>query len=430
MRSFTADVMEKSVITAPFKWLWKGVLSVGPAFFLAGYTIGTGSVVTMASAGSRYGLTLLWVLVLACAFSFILLEAYGRFSLVTGTGSLYGTRKHIPGGKVIALTVLAGLVIVEVMALAGNMGIISDLVCEWSGMVFGSRWNPVWVAVVMGAVVYGLLMMGKYASFEKIMVIFVGMMAVSFFITMFLVMPQPEEVVRGFLVRVPEASNAPMILAAIVGTTFTAPTFVVRSILMKEKKWKSGELRHARKDAAMSALMMFVVSFPVMACAAGTLYVASTPVDRVVTMVALLEPLLGKFAISVFVTGILGAALSSMIPILMLAPLLISDYRNEPVNYRGSLFRIMCGVALLFGLAVPILHASPVFAMLISQVFQVFILPVVIFAIIYLLNKKELMGKEKAGPLMNTLLVLTFLFTLIISWQGVMGLLESIHTLF
>ncbi len=415
---------------SPFKWLWKGVLSVGPAFFLAGYTIGTGSVVTMASAGSRYGMTLLWVLVLACAFSFVLLEAYGRFSLVTGTGSLYGTRKHIPGGKVIALTVLVGLIIVEVMALAGNMGIISDLICEWSGMLFGSRWNPVWVAVVIGGLVFGLVMMGKYSSFEKIMVVFVGLMAVSFFITMFLVMPQPEEVVRGFMIRIPKAANAPMIIAAIVGTTFTAPTFVVRCILLKEKKWEAGQLKLARKDAAVSALMMFLISFPIMACAAGTLYVANTPVDKVVTMVALLEPLLGRLAISVFVTGILGAAMSSMIPIVMLAPLLISDYTNKPVNYRGPLFRVLCGIALLFGLVVPVLRASPVFAMLISQVFQVFILPVVIFAIMYLLNKKELMGKEEAGLLMNIMLVLTFLFTLIISWQGVTGLIESVHTLF
>lgn len=421
--------MEKT-ITAPFKWLWKGVLSVGPAFFLAGYTIGTGSVVTMASAGSRYGLTLLWVLVLACAFSFVLLEAYGRFSLVTGTGSLYGTRRHIPGGKYMAMTLLVGLIIVEVMALAGNMGIISDLICEWSGMLFGSHWHPVWVAAVMCVLVYSLLMMGKYSSFEKIMVIFVGLMTVSFFITMFLVMPQPEDVVRGLLVTIPKVANTPMIIAAIVGTTFTAPTFVVRSILMREKKWASGQLKHARKDAAVSALMMFLVSFPVMACAAGTLFVANKPVDKVVTMVALLEPLLGRFAISVFVTGILGAALSSMIPILMLAPLLISDYTNKPVNYRGPLFRVLCALALLFGLIVPVLGASPVFAMLISQVFQVFILPLVIFVIMYLLNKSELMGEQKAGPMMNILMLFTFLFTLIISWQGIQGLVESVHTLF
>jgi Mn2+/Fe2+ NRAMP family transporter len=221
-----------------------------------------------------------------------------------------------------------------------------------------------------------------------------------------------------------------MIIAAIVGTTFTAPTFVVRSILMKEKKWELGQLNHAKKDAAIGAFMMFLVSMAVMSCAAGTLYLINQPVDKVVTMVALLEPLLGRFAISVFVTGILGAALSSMIPILMLAPLLISDYQNKPVNYKGAGFRIMSGVAVLFGLIVPVFKAKPVFAMLISQVFQVFILPVVVVAMMYLLNRKDLMGNKKAGLWLNGGLLVALLFSLIISYQGIVGLMESINTMF
>ena len=80
--------MEKN----PFilKRLWAFIVSFGPGFFLIGYSIGTGSVVSMASAGSRYGMSLLWALVLACTFSFVMLEAYGRYTLVTGEGALYG----------------------------------------------------------------------------------------------------------------------------------------------------------------------------------------------------------------------------------------------------------------------------------------------------------------------------------------------------
>jgi Mn2+/Fe2+ NRAMP family transporter len=289
---------------------WKLIVSIGPAFFLVGYTIGTGSIVTMASAGSRYGMSLLWVLALSCIFCFFLLEAYGRYSLVTGEGSLYGIKKHIRGGRAIALTVLAGLVIVEIMALIGNVGILSDLIHEWTRMLFGGRgWDPIWVAIGICMVIFSVIMMGKYSLFEKILIIFVGMMGLSFLMTMFIVLPSPAEMAKGLIPLIPTDVNAPMIIAAIVGTTFTAPTFVVRSILMKEKKWELGQLNHAKKDAAIGAFMMFLVSMAVMSCAAGTLYLINQPVDKVVTMVALLEPLLGRFAISVFVTGILGAAL-------------------------------------------------------------------------------------------------------------------------
>jgi Mn2+/Fe2+ NRAMP family transporter len=410
---------------------WSLVISIGPAFFLVGYTIGSGSIVSMASAGSRYGMSLLWAVALACIFCFVLMEAYGRYSLVTGEGSLFGIRKNIPRGRLVALTILVGLVMIEIIALAGNMGIVSSLINEWSRIVFGGEgWEETWVAATIALLMFGLIMVGKFSFFEKVLIVFVSVMGLSFFLTMFVVLPEPQEIVRGLLLSVPHETNAPMIVAAIIGTTFSAPTFVVRGILMKEKKWKSRELKHARKDAAIGAFMMFLISASVMSCAAGTLYIMNQPVDKVVAMVALLEPLLGRFSVSVFVSGIIGAVLSSLIPILMLAPMLVGDYRGKEVNFRSPVFRVFTGVVLILGLAVPVFNAKPVFAMLLSMVFQVFVLPVVIAVIFYLINRKDLMGTKRAGILMNGLLILSFLFSLVISYQGVVGLIESMDTVF
>jgi Mn2+/Fe2+ NRAMP family transporter len=406
--------------------LKKLILSIGPAFFVVGYTIGTGSIVTMASAGSRYGMEMLWVLILACVFTYVLLEAYGKYSLFTGEGALYGIKKHITGGRYISFVVLVGLIFVEILALVGIMGILTDLIHDWTGMLFGGGgWNPVWVAIGISLIIYGLLLIGKYSLFEKVLIFFVGIMGLSFLMTMFIVPPDPVEVIKGMIPSIPEGVNVVLLIAAIVGTTFTAPTFVVRSIIMKEKKWNLNQLKHARNDAASGAIIMFLISMAVMAAAASTLYVAGRPVDKVVTMVKLLEPLLGKFAISVFVMGIVGAAMSSMIPILMLAPLLISDYKNTPVKYKGISFRMLSGGALLFGLIVPILKFKPVFAMIVSQVFQVFLLPIVVVAMIYLINRKDLMKEYKASLLMNISLVIIFIFTTILSWQAVAGLINT-----
>ena len=57
--------------------------AVGPGIFMIGYNIGTGSVTNMASAGSRYGMSIFWVLILSCIFTFVMLVAYGQFTLVT-----------------------------------------------------------------------------------------------------------------------------------------------------------------------------------------------------------------------------------------------------------------------------------------------------------------------------------------------------------
>ncbi len=408
------------------------MLSIGPGFFLVGYTIGTGSVVAMASAGSRYGLSMLWALALSCIFSFIMLEAYGRYAVVTGEGALYGYKKHFKFlGRPVAIITLIGLIMVEIMALIGIMGIISDLIHEWSIILFdGSGWNHLWIAVGIIIFMNILLTLGEYSFFEKILIIFVSIMGISFILTMFIVLPEPSEMAKGLIPTIPKEVNAPMVIAALVGTTLTAPTFVVRSVLMKEKKWALGQLKDQRKDAIVASVLMFVVSGSIMACAAGTLYVMNKPVEEVITMVTLLEPLLGRFALSIFIMGILGAALSSILPIVMLAPLLIGDYKNKPVNYKGPLFRILTVTGLLFGLIVPILGARPVFAMLLSQLFQIFVLPVVVVAIIYLLNRKDIMGEYKAGLWLNIGLWLTLIFSLIISYQSVLGMKVSLGSLF
>jgi Mn2+/Fe2+ NRAMP family transporter len=410
---------------------WKIILSVGPAFFLAGYSIGTGNVVAMASAGSQYGMSMLWALFLACLFAFVLMEAYGRFSLVTGTGVLYAYKKYIQGGRIIAIVMLIGLITVEIMSLAGNIGILSDLISKWTGILFGEReWNPLWIAVAIIIIVYSLIFLGDYSYFEKLLIIFVSIMGLSFFITMFIVMPEPSEMANGLMFRIPDKINAPMVVAALVGTTLTAPTYFVRSIIMKEKKWSSNELKHGRNDAAISAIIMFLLSGAIMVSAAGTLYLVNIPVDQVITLVALLKPLLGRFALSILIIGIIGAALSAIIPIMILAPMLISDYRNKAIDYKSSFFRILCGVAVLFGLIVPVFRAKPVFAMLISQVFQIFILPECILSIMYLLNRKDIMGIHRARILMNIGLILATIFTLVMSWQAIIGLKESINTIF
>jgi len=54
--------------------LLKLLLTIGPGIFAIGYTIGTGSVTSMIVAGSQFGMELLWVLILSCFFSWVLLR--------------------------------------------------------------------------------------------------------------------------------------------------------------------------------------------------------------------------------------------------------------------------------------------------------------------------------------------------------------------
>ncbi len=69
--------------------------AIGPGLFLIGYNIGTRSVTTMAKAGAEYGMTLFWALILSCAFTYILMVAYGQMTLVSGKTALLNIKNEL-----------------------------------------------------------------------------------------------------------------------------------------------------------------------------------------------------------------------------------------------------------------------------------------------------------------------------------------------
>ena len=89
------------------------ILGFGPGIFAIGYTIGTGSVTSMIVAGSKFGMQLLWVLLLSCLFSGVLMFSYGNYALITGDTALYGFKKHLRFGKVIAILIIIGITLVN-----------------------------------------------------------------------------------------------------------------------------------------------------------------------------------------------------------------------------------------------------------------------------------------------------------------------------
>ena len=127
---------------------------IGPGIFAIGYTIGTGSVTSMAKAGADYGLGLLWVLALSCLFSGVLMSAYGRFAAVSGETTLHGIIRFLPGGKCIAVFVFLGVVMGQYTCLGGIMILTAGAIREAFSLSVGTF--PIACAIM--AVMYALMM--------------------------------------------------------------------------------------------------------------------------------------------------------------------------------------------------------------------------------------------------------------------------------
>ena len=409
--------------------IWLFMLAIGPGIFCIGYTVGSGSVTAMAKAGSQFGMQLLWVLMLSCFFSWLLMEAYGRYAVVTGLTSIYSFRTKLRGGKMVATLIVVGIIVAQWNSLSGILGLSANAIYEtvhlfFPGLPAENYWVVLGIAITLILILYALLWVGSYSFFEKVLIVFVVLMGLSFLISLFVVFPRPGDIVSGIVPSVPEVAGGKLLVAAFVGTTMAAPTFVVRPLLMKGKGWTIDNTRDQSRDALTSAVLMFIINMAIMAAATGALFYEGKTIEKVLDMVYTLEPVAGRFAVVVFMVGTLSAGLSSVFPILMVAPLLIADYQDGELDTNSSRFKILTAVASVIGLSVPILGANPIAAQIATQVAGVFVLPLVIAGILFLINRTDLMGKHQAGVGLNIGLVAALVFACVISYTGVIALME------
>ena len=415
-----------------FSKIMKLMLAIGPGIFAIGYTIGTGSVTSMIVAGSSFGMQLLWVLMLSCFFSWVMMEAYGRYALVTGETALYAFKKHLKFGNIISILIIAGISFGQWNSLTGILGISANAIFESLAMFFPSirGHEYAWVlgvATVIISIMYYILWIGKYTIFEKILVLFVSLMGISFILSLFVVFPEPSDIVQGLIPTIPKIEGGKMLVAAFVGTTMASATFISRPLFIQGKGWTIANMKDQRKDALWAALLIFFISSSIMAVAAGALFESGDKVTKVLDMVYALEPVAGKFAIAIFFLGTLAAGLSSIFPILMITPIMIADYQKGKLDTTSRQFKILTAFASVFGLMIPLFGANPIQAQILTQVLNVFVLPLVIIGMIVLINKKSLMGEHKANLALNAGMIFALIFACIISFNGALGIVDSLQ---
>jgi len=405
------------------------VLGFGPGIFAIGYTIGTGSVTSMIVAGSKFNMQLLWVLFLSCLFSGILMFVYGNYGLITGETALYGFKKHLKYGKGLAILIIIGVTFGQWNSLMGILGISSNIIYEILALNFESlvayEYETVLItAITVIVVFYLLLLVGKYTFFEKILIIFVTMMGLSFVISLFFVQPLPLDVVKGLIPTIPDVPGGKMLVAAFVGTTMAAATFLSRPLFVKGKGWTIKNLGQQKKDSITAAILIFLISGIIMAVSAGALFYEGKEVNHVLDMANTLEPVAGKWAVTIFFFGALSAGLSSIFPCLLIASLLIADYQSGELDTNSKQFRIITFIASLVALIGPAFGANPIELQILSQVFNVFVLPAVVLGIILIVNDKKVMKGYKTGLWINIGLFAALFFSLVISYNGVVALTE------
>lgn len=122
----------------------------------------------MAKTGAEHGMGLFWALILSCVFTYVLMVAYGKMTLVTGKTALFNIKSEFKWGWVLSIYIILALIIGELLALMGVMGIVADLVQEGIRLAFdGQLISRFWIILFFSLILYFLLWYGRYRAFEK-----------------------------------------------------------------------------------------------------------------------------------------------------------------------------------------------------------------------------------------------------------------------
>ena len=391
------------------------ISTVGPGLFLIGYSIGIGNVTIMAKSGAGYGMGLFWVLVLSCIFTYILMVAFGKVTLVTGKTILYNIRTEFRLGWILSIAVIVILVAAELLAMTGLMGMIAELLQEEIRVITGGFRIPAYLLITFWVILlYSLLWIGHYHIFEKVLTGLVMLMGLSFILVLFLVKPEIGAIARGLVPAVPDSPKAPGLIAAIVGSTFSAALFVVRSTVVAEKGWTIKDLGMARKDSLVSVIMMLFLSGIIMVVAAGTLNYLGLRLDNTVELVYLFEPIGGKIASAILILGVTGAAISTALAVVLVTPWLIADFRGRSRNLKTIQSRILIFVGLLFAFGSVFIRKSPTDLLVLSQAILVFAIPLVTIPVFIFINREGTMKNHQAKWVMNAGLVAAILFSILV----------------
>lgn len=280
-------------------------------------------------AGSRYGYDLLWAVVAGVLMKIILVEGAGRYVLATGRTIFEGWRSLgrwttwyfgpyiIIWGFVYGATAMTS----SALPLAALFPQVS--LTTWS--------------ILMGLAGFVMVWFGRYAVFEKITAVLVGVMFVSTVGLALLALPRLAEFGAGMVPYIPDGRRGLLYTLALAGGVGGTITLAAYGYWLREKGWYTPAwMRVMRIDNTMAYVLtgVFVIAMLILGAevmrAAG---IALSAGDRgLLDLATVLRAEYGHAVGTGFLVGFWAAAFSSLLGVWNGVGLMFADFWG---NLRG-----------------------------------------------------------------------------------------------
>lgn len=385
---------------------------LGPGMITANAGNDAGGIATFASVGAEFGYSLLWVLIPIAISLGIVQEMCARMGAVTGKGLADLVREHF-GVRWTALIMLALLI--------ANAGVT---VSEFVGIAAAAELFNIsrFIAVPLAAVlIWWLVAKGSYKKVEKVFLL-MSVVFLAYIASAFLSKPDWTAVAVGMVKPTFRLEHTFIFtLVAVIGTTISPYMQVYVQSAVVDKGVTLDNYSATKKDVWIGNIFSSLIVFFIIVSTAATLYKAGIQVTSAEDAANALRPLAGRYAQTLFGIGLFGASMLAA----GVLPLATAYSISEALGFEKGVSRsfreapIFLGTftfLVAFGAAIAVIPNLPLIrVLLVTQVINGLLLPVVLFAILRLVNNRELMGNKVNGPIYNIAAWLTAILVTVIS---------------
>jgi NRAMP (natural resistance-associated macrophage protein)-like metal ion transporter len=385
---------------------------LGPGMITANAGNDAGGIATFASVGADFGYSLLWILIPITISLGIVQEMCARMGAVTGKGLADLIRERF-GVRWTALIMLALLIANAGVTVSEFVGIAA------ASELFGASH---YISVPLAAIlVWFLVVKGSYKKVERVFLL-MSLVFLGYIVSAFLSRPDWSAVAIG-LVR-PEFKLEYAFLftfVAVIGTTISPYMQVYVQSSVVEKGVTPDDYAKTKLDVWVGTIFAILIVFFIIVSTAATLHKAGIQISSAEDAARALRPLAGTYAQALFGLGLFGASMLAAGVLPLATAYSISEalgfekgvsrsFREAPIFLGTFTFLVAVGALIAIVPNLPLIRV-----LLVTQVINGLLLPIVLFAVLRLVNNREVMGQHVNGPIYNIAAWLTAIVVTVLS---------------
>jgi len=381
---------------------WRRVLSFfGPAYLVSVGYMDPGNWATDLAGGSKFGYTLIWVLLMSNMMALLLQSMSARLGIVRGRDLAQANRETYPRYINISFYVLAEIAIAatdlaEILGMAIGIQLLTGLPLIWGVAL-----------TVLDTFLFLFLQRFGIRKMEAFIVSLVAIIGLSFLAEILMAKPMAGEVIKGFIPSIPN-DEALYIAIGIIGATVMPHNLYLHSALVQTRKIKRDDegIKRMLKlnfiDSAIALNLAFFVNAFILILAATVFFKTGlTEVAEIKEAHRLLEPILGsKWAPTLFAIALIASGQSSTITGTLAGQIIMEGYLHLRINplVRRLMTRL---IAIVPAVLVILINGEENIDQLLifSQVILSLQLGFAIIPLIHFTSDKKKMGKFAIKPI-------------------------------